>query len=342
MVGPEHAPGTREKKTGKNGGGSREMRVMACIDGTEASRKVIPHALAVAAALGARLTIVHVIEAPQTGEGPFDPVTWELRRHEAQAHVEAVAKAYARDGQAIETRILEGHSAEQIASFARETAADLTCMCTHGDGDAPDGLLGETARRVIAAATGSVLLVPNSAPVPAGAVAYTRIFVPLDGSARAESALQVAIDIAHSHDAELVLGHATPEPHLTRIGPFEAEDEDLAERVRRRNERVATAYLERMRNRLSGRKVPARVVVVSGGDVRRTLAQAVTEADADLVVIASHGHSGHTDVASGDVAAYLMTHVRAPLVIVRSQAMEHGPGSENPRVAGRLPDRAER
>ena len=310
---------------------------IACIDTTPASRQIIPHALAITNALGATLTMVHVIEAPPADQGPSDPVAWELRRREAQAHVDALAREDAGNNEKVTTRILEGHSAEQIAECAHQTKADLTCMCTHGTQEATEGELGETARRVVAAAAGSILLVPPSAP-SSKPVKYTKVFVPLDGSPRAESALSSAVDIAHAYGAELILVHATPELHLTRVGPFEAEDEELARRLQRRNERVASEYLKRVRAHLVERKLVARTLVLTGGDVRRQLAHAITEQNADLVVLASHGHSGHPDVAAGDVAKYLMGHTAVPLLIVRTQTTRHHSAGSS---GVRLPDRSD-
>jgi Universal stress protein family len=58
--------------------------VMACVDTSAHARKVIPHAVAIAKAMEATLTLVRVLEPGPTGEGPPDPVEWDIRRHQAR------------------------------------------------------------------------------------------------------------------------------------------------------------------------------------------------------------------------------------------------------------------
>ena len=61
--------------------------VMACVDTSALARKVIPHAVAIAKAMEAALTLVRVLEPGPTGEGPPDPVEWDIRRHQARDHL---------------------------------------------------------------------------------------------------------------------------------------------------------------------------------------------------------------------------------------------------------------
>lgn len=297
---------------------SAPKRILACVDANPMSTKVVPHAVAVAGALGARLTIVQVVEAPAGDQWPTDPVAWDLRRREAQAHLDQLAAEHSEYLGPIDTQLLEGHAAEQIAGYVRERGASLTCVFADSPESGGEWALGATARGVINAATSSILLVPASAAA-SEPVKYARLLAPLDGSSRAESALPVAVSIARAHGAELVLAHAIHEAQLIETGPLETEDVELCERLRRRNERVAGDYLDRVRSGYLDEKIQVRTLILTGSDVRRTLAQAVADEKADLVVLASHGRSGYPDVPSGDVAAYLMSHTETPLLIVRSQ-----------------------
>ena len=219
--------------------------------------------------------------------------------------------------QGIHTQVFEGRAADQICIWAQAHQVDLMVLCSHGEGNATKWDLGNTARRIVERARGSVLLVPahvEESPI----VRYRRLLVPLDGSSRAESAILIAVRLAEAQKAELLLVHVVPEPELTEIGPLEPEDIELRKRLVRRNQRVAQEYLDRIRARLVDKGVPIRTLILQGGDVRHTLARAIVDEAADLAVVASHGRSGHIDTAAGNVTAYLIGHTPIPLLVVRS------------------------
>ena len=97
----------------------------------------------------------------------------------------------------------------------------------------------------------------------------------------------------------------------------------------RRNERVAQDYLDRLRAHIDSKDVTVRILLLRGGDVRHTLMRAVMDQKADLVVMASHGQSGHMDVAAGSVATHLISHTPVPLLLVRSPAIASNGGSKH-------------
>src|ERR1019366_541268 len=145
-----------------------------------------------------------------------------------------------------------GRAAEQICGWALRHGADVTALASHGEYGRREWRLSGTARKLVDGAPGSLLLVPvNESRDPAGAAAYRRIMVPLDGSARAESVLPIASRLAQVHAAELLIAHVTPTPELTRLAPLSAQDLELEQRVSARNERVACGYLDEIRGRLS-------------------------------------------------------------------------------------------
>lgn len=318
----------------------RFRRVVACLDTSRHSPKVISHGVAVATALNAELTLLRVLEAEPKGASPSDPVEWALRRLEACAHVEDLAHERAEEIGCIQTAVVEGRAANQICQWAREHQADLTVLCSHGEDNGREWDLGTTARRIIDCAPGSVLLVPAQIEESRG-VRYRRLLVPLDGSSRAESALPIALRLTEAKDTELLLVHAVPEPELTEIGPFEPDDIDLRERLFRRNERVAQSYLDRIRTGIADKGVSVRTLILRGGDARYLLSRAIVDETADLVILASHGHSGHVDVSAGSVAAYLMAHTPVPLLIVRqhSTSSSRHDSSAQDRIGIRLPSR---
>ena len=306
----------------------RCRRVMVAVDESHLSQKAIPHGVAIANALNVELILLRVLESRQRNGSPSDPVEWHLLREQARSHIEDLAQQQVDQVKHIETRVVEGRPADQICRWAREHQVDLTVLCTHDGGGANERDMGRTVRRIVDCAPSSVLLVPAGVEESRG-VRYRRILVPLDGSSRAESALPIALCLAEAQGAELILVHAIPEPELTEIEPPEPEDVELRARVLRRNERVAQDYLGRISAHIDSKAVPVRTVVLRSGDARHLLMRAVVDQNADLIVLASHGHSGHMDVASGSVATHLISHTPIPLLLVRSHANASGGGGDS-------------
>jgi len=316
-------------------------RIAACIDTSAMGRKVIAHAAAIAKALGAKLTLMRVLETRSAGGMPPDPVEWEIRRREAWEAMERIVAEQGYSAQRVKAQVVEGQPAEQISLWVRDHDVDLTVLCTHGEDHATTADLGQTVRSVLDHAAGSLLLVPHSV-ADAGVVTYRRILVPLDGSSRAESAVPLAVRLARAQQGEVVLVHVVPIPELTEVGPPEAEALELRDLLVRRNERVAQEYLDRIRGQVAGQGIAVRSLVLRGGDVRRRLARSIVDEAADLVVLSSHGRSGHTDVPHGSIAAYQIAHPTTPLLIVRHQPAESQRHTvPAPTCTGlRLPDQA--
>ncbi len=291
-------------------------QVVACIDAVPDSGKTVPYGVMAAKALAAELTLLHVIETKENSRVPYDPITSELRHRETLIRIEELAQKCDGEAAAIHTTVLEGRPAEQICRWALNHEASLIVVSAHDNGSAP----GDTVRSILSRAAGTaVLVVPNRAPM-ADDASYRRIMAPLDGSSRAETALPLALRLARSFGAELMLAHAVPEPEFTEIGPREPEDEELRQRLMRRNETVARTYLNRVQTRLADQSVNVITEILSGGDARHLLARTVSERNIDLVVMSSHGRSGHVDMAAGNTANHLITHAPVPVVVVRDSA----------------------
>lgn len=293
----------------------QQAKVFVCVDSAGGSRIAIPPAKAIAKALGAELKFVHVIETQGIGDrSPSDPVAWDIKRREAAAFLSGLAEDYSAGDISISTQVLEGRCADQIGNLLAGRPQDIVVLCRgHGEADAH---IGETARKVLESGTSSLLMVPVM-PSTKARQGISRVLVPLDGSGQSEGAIPFALKIAKSEDAELVLVHAIPEPAFTQAGPDEPEDGELKAQIRQRNERVARKYLDQLRARVLASGLRVRTVVLSGGDVRRQLTASIEGESADLLVLASHGHSGFADVSLGDVANFALSRSAIPILMVR-------------------------
>jgi nucleotide-binding universal stress UspA family protein len=337
-------PSERDKTRSLHAASIRE--VLACLDGSELGSGLVPHAHQITQALGARLTLLHVLEAePSTVPDPIpaDPLDWGIRRRAAREHL---SKALARLGVPdvrIRSELVQGRPAEQICRWAESHDVDLTVLCSHGQHGLTEWGLASTARKLIERIPGSFLLVPADVASRAETKRYRRILVPLDASPRAESVLPIAMRIAENQDAELILVHVVPTPEVVRAGLLDAEASELEHRVLEHNRRAARVYLDRLRSRISQSGARVRGVVVEEGGVRARLDHVIREQEADLVVMSAHGRAGRTDSACGCVTEFALSHASVPILVLRERKhrpIRHGAVPTNRRHVDR-PDGAE-
>ncbi len=288
--------------------------VTACVDSSPLSAKVIQHAKAIVEIFGGALSLIHVIEPEKLPHAPSDPVEWDMRRLEAETFISGLARGFNSKSGTVETKILEGHSADRICGVLPDDEEGITVLCRSKDEQRVK--FGDTTRRVMEISTGSILLVPASVPT-LNRVKYKRVLVPLDGSSRAESAVPYAVRIARAHNAELILAHATAEPDLMHGDPPNVEYNELRDRLIRRNERAAREYLVKILHQLHDCGANVRTLVLKGEDARRLLVRAIGEQMTDIVVLTAYGKSGFADVPFGSVTSFVMAQSSVPVLMVR-------------------------
>ncbi len=276
---------------------------------------IIPYAQAIAFGLDRRLRLIEILEQDRTAVRPPDPVEWDLRRREAQLHLEKLASHYADDRCSIDTRVLERFVPEEVDSCIAKSKPILG-FGRH-NGQLP-WQLDAANRRFLEDHCSSVLMVPDEVATTTH-VSFSKIMVPLDGSSRAELALPLALDMAKRHGAQVFIVHAAPEAVLTESGPLEAEALELMHRVKARNRRVASEFLLKIRSRFASMDVVVDTHIVEGGDIRRRLIELARTQLVDLIVLASHGEGGHGDVLSGSVATFILEHASIPVLMVGTE-----------------------
>ena len=115
-------------------------RILVPLDGSELAEKILPHASAVAKAIGAEVTLVTIVKHTLAGPGKVYLETLPEVVAERKAAVNAEAKIYLEKIQrelmeqdiAARCDTLEGDAAAAIIGYAEEMGIDLIAMATHG------------------------------------------------------------------------------------------------------------------------------------------------------------------------------------------------------------------
>ncbi len=146
---------------------------------------------------------------------------------------------------------------------------------------------------------------------------FSRILVPLDGSALAEQALGPALAIASQPGGEITLLRAPVIPYVLDQG-IEGVDpyiEAWAEQQYKNARQTAAEYLQTFKQ-LHQREGVALYTQVGEGEPAMAILDYA--AHHDLVVMSTHGYSGLTQWVLGSVTEKVLAAATCPVLIVRS------------------------
>jgi len=292
--------------------------ILVPLDGSSFAERALPHAVSLAQAFEASITLLRVIEEPQTNGHiePVDPLDWHMFKAEGEAYLDALVSPLREAGLRAERILLEGQPAQSIVEFVRSHNVDLIVASSHGKKGLSAWNVSSVVQKIIWRSHVSTMIVRAYQPMDADSkdLRYQRLLVPLDGSQRAECALPVANALARFHDAELFLAHVVSRPEMPRRVPLTQEELELLKRIVDRNQQEATRYLEEIQSSMAG-NVQTRML--SCGDVAMSLHELVEREKADLVVLSGHGYSGRIEWPYGGVANSFVQYGTTPLLIVQ-------------------------
>jgi nucleotide-binding universal stress UspA family protein len=145
---------------------------------------------------------------------------------------------------------------------------------------------------------------------------FTRIIVPLDGSALAETVLQFVEPMAKGLRARVDLlrivnlSYAFPYTPESYIGP------EIWEQVLKADEAAARDYLRPIASRLAAAGIDSSATVVSGFPAN-TIIDTAGDDPSTLVAMTSHGRSGLARFALGSVAELVVRGLSTPVFLSR-------------------------
>ncbi|MBM2845967.1 MAG: Stress protein UspA-like protein [Bacteroidetes bacterium] len=145
-----------------------------------------------------------------------------------------------------------------------------------------------------------------------------RILVPIDFSSHSKNALKYAIPMAEQFGATLHLVYVVePTIYPADLGFGQVVMPGVEDELREKGaEELKSLIAEEI-----GTRVKATSAVRTGKPHQEILQEAA-EQKIDLIVIATHGHSGVEHILFGSTAARIMRLAKCPVLIVRPQTTE--------------------
>lgn len=133
--------------------------ILMPVDGALTMVPAVRQCLRLAAAIGARVYALHVIEAGTHPQAGVVPATPEQLTSRGNRILEQVAREAREAGVPCECHLVEAHLPWQaIVDAAREGQIDLICMLSHSRVAAPGSVLGSQTAQVVRAASVPVLV----------------------------------------------------------------------------------------------------------------------------------------------------------------------------------------
>jgi nucleotide-binding universal stress UspA family protein len=152
-----------------------------------------------------------------------------------------------------------------------------------------------------------------------GVKMYKKVLVPLDGSERAEGVLPHVRDLAKAGAAgEIILMKIIDLPAFaTEIPSREAIlSGSLLPTLLTTLRDDAARYLEKIQSQLSAEGLNVRSEILEGRTIK-TILDYLYENEVNLIVVATHGHSGVTQFLLGSIAHRIIHTSDIPVLLVR-------------------------
>lgn len=290
--------------------------LLAPLDGSELAEAALPAAVHLARALGARLTLLHVLERGAPGE--VHGQRHITNEREGLLYLQETAEKLP-PGLAVDLHVHsnpEHNVPRSIVEHAAELGVDLVLLSTHGRSNLRRWLFGSIAQQVIALGDTPVLVIyPSEIPQGQG-FGCRRILAPLDGNPEHEGGLRIAVGLAGACGAALHLLMVVP-TRETLSGEGSASALLLPATTAALLEMTRQGAAEYLREQAAAARAAGVTVTieVQRGEPAGAIAEAAKVSHADLIVMATHGKT-HTDAFwSGSVSPRVSSKTRRPLLL---------------------------
>jgi nucleotide-binding universal stress UspA family protein len=301
--------------------------ILVPLDGSALAEQVIPYVRQLAPLLHAGVRLLHVVpdaalerlladedmrlaewERHALPHATRVPCAWDSLRGQAEDYLETQASQLRAEALGVSLSVRRGVPADMILAAAEPLSCSLIAMATHGYSGLRRWTLGSVADKVVRGTAIPTLVVRGSGPLRAAG--FRRIMVALDGSALAQQALPLALELAVAAHAELILLEAIS-PTIESYPCTPLPSGILAALCDQ-----ASIALHTLADQFGSLSVPVTPVVVVG-----YAAEAIVEEAAhrhvDMIVMATHGWGGLRRWALGSVADKVLHATTTPLLLVR-------------------------
>ena len=147
---------------------------------------------------------------------------------------------------------------------------------------------------------------------------FDRILIPTDGSDPARPAVEMALDLAETHDATLHVLYIVDQPTtVSGVGEGVSSLDDLLDALEERGQQATKAVVEQAREREI-----ATTAAVRRGNPHDDILSYAEDHDIDVIVMGTHGRTGVKRALLGSVTENVVRHSEIPVLTVHREPTE--------------------
>ncbi len=287
-------------------------RILAPLDRSRIAEQVLPAVAELAGAFGSEVALVDVCAMDGGEEARACHLYVGMKADELRVRLGGTAAS-------VKTAVVPGMADQEILRYAEAGGVDLIVMSSHGQSGVKRWSLGGTVDRVLKQSNIPLLVIRASEP-PQHRSVFSRIAVPVDGSASSAAILPLVAQLAGTLKSEVVLLRVIePGKQVRTIGgidyvPFKERDMEST--------RAACGeYLQKVSAGLSeaGARVSCEVRM---GEAAEEILRLAGERDCTLIALSSHGHSKVRLWTMGSVVSRIVHRGAQSVLLVPSLATE--------------------
>ncbi len=293
------------------------------LDGSEFSERTLGVAQHLAKVTGACLHLAHVhvphppdhfLSNTQFHYEGLDLEEYETRHRDQELAYLAEVEAKLGRETPVDSALLEGHVAEKVAEYAAKVNADLVLITTHGHTGVSRMWLGSVADALVRTTNLPLLVIHprHGSHVPADALAFKHIMVPVDGSALSATIFGPASNLARASGARLTLVHVVSSSAVLGARIFPLLPDDITPAMEKGRD-----YLEARAQELRAQGLTVETHVEEHEAPGRAIAAIADKLGADLIALATHGYGGLKRALLGSVADKVLRSSPLPLLVQR-------------------------
>jgi len=282
---------------------TRLARLVFLSDLSPGSDAALHHALPLAAALNARITVFHAITAEPDASDSSPEVQAEARRRQEREARETLERHL---GPHRDVSVLIARSEGSPGKWFDRLAAlkpDLTIVATHDRAGLASLVLGSVTEQVLRSGLAPVLAIRE--PTHGSAGDYRRILVPTDLSQASRRAFPLAAMLARTFRADVTALYVSQLPRARSLSGI-----SYAVHAAVPGSDLVARFLGRGFEGLSVRSL------VDAGSVAERVLEAATRYHHDLIVMARHTERGLASRLFGGVAEQVLKESACPVLVV--------------------------
>ncbi len=135
--------------------------ILVPLDQSELAEQALPHAVAIAQATDAEVSLVAVVDVldEETMRAAGAAIDWQTELESLGAYLQVLCQRLGDEGVGSHWEVLKGDVAEEILEYAEDRDCDLIVMGTHGRSGLARWVHGSVADRIVAQTLVPIMLV---------------------------------------------------------------------------------------------------------------------------------------------------------------------------------------